>query len=345
MNSKQKFSDKVTVLSFLLCVGVVVQHTQWLYRESTWMNAIHDFLFFMVEVCVPFFFMLSGYLFFRTYSPEKWKEKLASRVRTLLIPYLIWNAVYVAFMMTLSKFNLIGQAIEVDGLGVILLWLNSETSPLWFVKYLMGFVLVSPLMYFVWKRRVLGAMVLVGLIALNIYNYYAGITQVPLNVNANNLPMFCYQYIFFAVGSYAALNLRDVMEVPTVAKTKIGTIAVLLLIVAYWCLIRQYGDTITNHTFRLLFCIAFWFAYDGMKQLTVRPWMKYSFFIYCSHLLLIMSAQGLTRLLFSRTGLDILHMPEYFLLPVVVTIAIIWVANLLKHLFPRVWSVITGARG
>lgn len=209
----------------------------------------------------------------------------------------------------------------------------------------MAFVLISPLMYFVWRKRLWGSLVLLGLIVLNAYNYYAGITQVPLNVNANNLPMFCYQYIFFAVGSYAALNCKALVEVPSRTKAIVGMIGATLLIIAYRCYIRQHGDVIVCHTFRLLFCIAFWFAYDGMKQLAVRPMMKYSFFIYCSHLLIIMSAQGVTRLLFGRIGLDILHMPEYFILPAIVICIIIRIANLLKKHLPNMWNVITGARG
>lgn len=117
MTTEQNFRDKVHILSFVLCSGVVLQHTQWLYKKSGLMNGVHDFLFFIVTACVPFFFMLSGYLFFRTYSSKKWKEKLISRLHTLLIPYLIWNAIYVVFMMIMGMLNVINHPIKLDGLG------------------------------------------------------------------------------------------------------------------------------------------------------------------------------------------------------------------------------------
>lgn len=209
----------------------------------------------------------------------------------------------------------------------------------------MGFVLISPLMYFVWRKRVLGAIGLLGLMALNIYDYYAGFIQVPLNVNSNNLPMFCYQYVFFAAGSYAAIHGKRLVENPSSIKARLGMIAILLLVGVYYCVIRKYGDVIINHTFRLLFCIAFWFAYDGMKMPSVKPWMKYSFFIYCCHLFIIMCAQGITRIIFSRIGLEVLHIPEYFILPIITIIIIIQIADMLKKYLPSVWKVVTGARG
>ena len=69
INSKNKisFSTKVSILSFVLCCGVVSQHVKWTCRDIEWLNALQSFWFFIVETCVPFFFMISGYLFFRTY--------------------------------------------------------------------------------------------------------------------------------------------------------------------------------------------------------------------------------------------------------------------------------------
>ena len=117
IRSAEQFRNKITAVQFLLSVGIVYQHTVWNYRENPILNAGQSFLFYLIETCVPFFFMISGYLFFRTYDKSKWKEKMLSRVRTLLIPYMVWNAIYTLFMVTLKRIGLISNLTISDNLG------------------------------------------------------------------------------------------------------------------------------------------------------------------------------------------------------------------------------------
>ena len=109
-NKEIRFRNKITFIQFLLSVGIVYQHTAWNYRECNILNLSQTFLFFLIETCVPFFFMISGFLFFRTYKPSKIKEKILSRVRTLLIPYVIWNTIYAVFIIGLTKIGFIHNA-------------------------------------------------------------------------------------------------------------------------------------------------------------------------------------------------------------------------------------------
>lgn len=146
----------------------------------------------------------------------------------------------------------------------------------------MAFVCISPLVYFVLRKKILGFLFIAFLLVVNAYNYYSGSMQVPLNINANNWIMFIYQYIFFAIGSFSALCLKSEIEKPSLKKSRYSLLMITMLIVIYWLYIKQYGDVITNHTFRWLWCINIWFVYDLLSKIKVRPWMKYSFFIYCS---------------------------------------------------------------
>ena len=56
------------------------------------------------------------------------------------------------------------------------------------------------------KNKYLGIIFLLGCMGLNCYFYYSGIMTLPINVNENSLIMLNYQYIFYGIGSYAALN-------------------------------------------------------------------------------------------------------------------------------------------
>lgn len=92
--------------------------------------------------------MMSGYLYFRNFSIDKVKIKLKSRVHTLLIPYLIWNLIYSIFLISLNNAGIVRNIVVGENMWeIVFRILNSEFSPLWFIKYLMYFVLASPLTY------------------------------------------------------------------------------------------------------------------------------------------------------------------------------------------------------
>lgn len=214
-------------------------------------------------------------------------------------------------------------------------------------KYLMVFVCISPLMYFVLRNMFLGAMTILALLLINAYNYYSGNMQVPLNVNANNWIMFIYQYVFFAIGSYGMLCFKRQIETPSNKKSKVGVCALLLLTAFYWGYLMHSGDVITNHTFRWLWCISLWFACDLLLEIKVRPWMKYSFFIYCAHMIFVMCFQGVTSIIYMKTtGLrPLLQISEYLWLPVLTIYILIKLGDILKSHTSRFWGLITGSRG
>lgn len=118
----------------------------------------------------PVFFMISGYLFFRTYSPSKAKMKIVSRMRTLLIPYLIWNTLYALFIIGLTRLGLIhNSTIDGDIGGILLQLINAEFSPLWFVKYLMVFSLIAPFFYYLLRRKIVGIITIFIMVILNAF--------------------------------------------------------------------------------------------------------------------------------------------------------------------------------
>ena len=202
-------------------------------------------------------------------------------------------------------------------------------------------------MYYVLRNKWIGALTIVVLLLANAYHYYNGKMQVPLNVNANNYVMFVYQYVFFAIGSYVALCFKKCTEYPSFKKSVFGIILLGCLIIVYWTYIAHKGDVITNHTFRWIWCMGVWFACDLLPEVKVRGWMKYAFFIYCSHLIFVMCFQGASSIIYSRMGemKPVLQISEYLWLPPFTIFFLIKIGNILKCRTPNLWGVITGNRG
>lgn len=118
MNSKDKItwelqSESLKALRFPLAVMVVFIHSFGLtdYNLPNWsnlsgmdINVAIQILFSHVlsHVAVPAFFLISGYFFFykvTNFDFATYKGKLRKRVHTLLIPYLLWNALYILWIV------------------------------------------------------------------------------------------------------------------------------------------------------------------------------------------------------------------------------------------------------
>ena len=91
--------NRLDIIRVLLTVGIVCRHATMtdLSASSAAFDTITKGIIWLTEICVPLFFVISGYLFFRN-TPEKpqpkwfW-EKYKSRFFSLLIPYLIANII------------------------------------------------------------------------------------------------------------------------------------------------------------------------------------------------------------------------------------------------------------
>lgn len=236
--------------------------------------------------------------------------------------------------------------IRIDLPGISRGILNAECSPQWFVRYLMLFMCLAPLTYFILRYRVLGGLVILGMFVFNFYNYYTGEFENGINVNANTLVMFNYQFIFYATGAYAALCWSKFVETPGKTKSLIGLAGLAILCLIYWIYLRQYGTYVSNHLFRWIWIPLFWFAYDFLPEKKVRPWMRFSFFIYCAHMFLIYCVQGLTTRIYSSLGPISRYFSsvEYLLLGVIVVFALVKVAALLKNNLPRLFNIANGGR-
>lgn len=342
------FSNKIILISIFMGICIVYQHVKFDRTLHPFINEWHDFAIFIRNACVPMFFAISGYLFFRGFNFAKLKSKLRRRVDTLLIPYLIWNIVYVILFVVLYKMGYMKSIpITLDFAGILKGVVNSECSPLWFVRYLMLFVCIAPLAYFVLRYRILGALFILGLVVMNIYNYMTGAFVNGIDVNANTLVMFNYQFIFFALGAYGALCWSQLIEHPSREKSYISIIIMLILVSLYWCYLKDNGTVWTNHIYRVFLIPLFWFAFDILPEIKIMPWMKFSFFIYCSHMFVLYCAQGITARIYPYLGKyqPLFAFVEYIILGILTVYLLLKIVTILKFRTPKIFCLISGNRG
>ena len=144
----------VDLLKVLLTAGIVFRHAELLGQlgQSAAFDRFNAGMMTATEICVPLFFVLSGFLFFRQ-TPERpgfrffW-EKLRRRLRSLLLPYFIANAL--AFAVFAAAYRWAPQWMS-GYFGddwknpLFVFWTGPVNLSLWFVRDLFIAVLTAPL--------------------------------------------------------------------------------------------------------------------------------------------------------------------------------------------------------
>ena len=197
----------------------------------------------LTHVCVPTFYLISGYLFF--IGLEKWNwyyylNKLRKRARTLLVPFLIWNTICILLTLfsVMRHEGWIGIQSFFEDNGYWRLywdckqwnldrtnWLggaNLSTSPylipLWFLRDLMIVSVCSPLLYLLFRKtQGLGVLLLVTCYVTGVFIPFSGFSIMA--------------FMFFGIGGYCSINKIDVTMLTYKLRYYIYIVAAILWIV------------------------------------------------------------------------------------------------------------------
>lgn len=155
-------SQTISNLRFPLMVGVVAIH---LGMSNTGFPAadIISKLFsgLIPSSCVPLFFLISGFLFFwkvKDFSLKTYGKKIKNRLRTLVIPYLIWNTFMIICYAAVHFFAPTLTSVENENVlqysladWITAYWNKSGGQPvsfqLWFLRNLIVMSFFSPIFF------------------------------------------------------------------------------------------------------------------------------------------------------------------------------------------------------
>ena len=216
----------------------------------------------LVKVAVPAFFVMSGYLFFANvekFTKEVYWQKLRRRIKTLLIPYIIWNLLMVAKLRDISLDT----------------FLTPANMPLWFLRDLMIVSLATPIIYI--GVRKLGWWIVAILMPI----YVTGIWAIQPDVNP-------YGVCFFTFGAVLSIKKRDLMETCGIFVIPACVLSVVLMI----AMIVSYGSEVYMGLmlmFRLTSVVAL-FGLAGIAHCGQSPMCDFgadaSYFVYLAHYVL-----------------------------------------------------------
>ncbi len=341
--NENQFRNKTTFFSFILICGVIFIHTYNLevYEVVPSNSLLGDCVYyferyfrFIQNACVPFFFLISGYLFYRNFDTKKIIEKYLSRFKSLVLPYLVWCSIYYLYFVFLSNISFFQQLIgntSIVHLNIFswLDWLwNDEYYVFWFIKDLIKLISISPIIYYLLKnhRKIRNGTFILFLFVLNNFN----IISLPFKPN-----------IFYLIGAYIGINCKKLPKANNVILNKISCISVLLLLLI--CIPLINGEM--HEILILMLCGSLWFGVNLVTTFdwTLPWWCKISFFIYCIHDLILEALEKIFLFAFGKHV--IFALLDYLFMPSITIMLSSVIAYFLKRRTPKIWNLLTGGRG
>lgn len=148
--------EVIDLLKVILTVGIVFRHAELVGMEgrSEAFDMFSRGMMFITEICVPLFFVISGYLYFRNVPAKPdvqffW-NKTRSRVFSLLIPYLIANVIAFGFYWAAYRYapNMMSGFFGDNWKNpLFIFWTGPINMSLWFIRDLIIACITAPLIW------------------------------------------------------------------------------------------------------------------------------------------------------------------------------------------------------
>lgn len=374
-------SDTIKYLRFPMTVGIILIHSDLarvgitIHGVQYGMNYPDWYLYFCVlfsetlsSICVPAFFVISGYLFFYKvdYNGSVYAQKLKKRIKTLLVPYILWNMIALLFRVVRMSplFSSIFQNVNNVEFHFSLIrlfnsffyddWTNGlfvypdigvrlespipMNGPMWYVRDLMIIILLTPIVYYLIKK--LKVWFLIG---MAIVLYYGSYHIFP---NMKSLTILIDYFFFFSWGAYYSINKLNIVE----QMRRIKYIPILFLILVVLCLITnstEYNRYVHFPTILtgIVSSVALVSYLLEKGRIHVNETLaNSSFFIFALHSLIL---NEIGKLLFICVGCNdspLMLLFLYILIPVVTILICVGLYKLLNRFAPAVCSLLTGGR-
>lgn len=346
--SRNQLSPAITWLRFPLIFLVIMLHAYSVVQipgeHATYFKVVYPFELWLGETGFPGFFLISGFLFFR--SHKTYFEKIKARCHSLLIPYLLWNTLLLAAYIGASVFGFpqdINEKSMEDDVWtdyLRLFWDRGSYDsgnfvpllcPLWYIRNLMIMSIISPLLYYIIKyiREVFLFIVAVWWMATP-HNAF-----IPQTI------------LFFSLGAYFAI--LDINPLEVADKKRWGVLTLFAAFAIGDILSHVHIGTPINlqiHRLSLIFNIPALFMLGAwcVRHGYTSKWLSNAaFIVFCIHYPIVVGLRKICATQYSDAS-DIIHILLYFVCVVISTALSLSVYQILNKYFPKVKNILSGNR-
>ena len=343
-------SKNIRKIRFPLIVLIVMIHSYFEVRGTSYGISIFRYIQIFLSqilsrIAVPLFFMISAYLLFLRYelSFGFYFSLLKKKIKSLLIPFLIWNVVVFFFFFFLQKIpfaakyssgNLKGFS-ELTFLETIeLVFLRPIANQFWFIRDLMILIIVSPLIKVFLDKGKVFTVFIVFVVML----YFS---------ESNTIQYFNFESLcFFVIGAYLSKYKSTNFSVD---KTLLISLSVIFLTVSIFEAYVYFNTLKYVYWLHYLnICFGVWVFWNYFLLLNERlsnkmfSLEKYTFITYAMHIPLNLIVY---RIIISLFPLNFLSLFGAYMATFTLSILVsILFGRFLNKFSPSFYAIITGNR-
>ncbi|MDO4266872.1 MAG: acyltransferase [Eubacteriales bacterium] len=350
--TEAQFRNKVTWFSFVFSLLVIWVHS---YNAQLFLGLTGDMaIVYRAEhrigeawgqIAVPGFFMISGYLFYRDFTWAKLQGKWNRRIRSLIVPFILWNFIYYAGYVIGSR---IPGISEVVGKGVVPVSLHALTDAVvnyrynyvfWYLYQLILLTALAPVLYVILRRVWSRVLLLTGLwviIELEL--------SLPL-VNGDAL-------LYYSTAAALALGSETVSAVKPAPSgmaeeawsVRGAVLGALMAAAAVW----TYNWGLSHAVIpgfvlcRMLAVAGLWLMVPGERLPAAREFMCHNFFLYATHFAFVRFINKAFSMVFHVTLWEPYAL--FLVMPVLVLAISSGLGRALRRFLPGLWNVLNGYR-
>jgi fucose 4-O-acetylase-like acetyltransferase len=171
--------------------------------------------------------MLSGIAFFKGYENKKYPAKIKSRIFTLIIPYLLWNTVWMIWEIFcsysfLANFSQINEPYPLTALSVLKgIFFYGSNIPFWFIFDIIVFSFSAPLLFLILRYKYIGIASVICLSILSLFGIH--------------LPSSIFYYptalIFYLIGGIIGYHYFDFISGKSTKPAQVISVAFLFIFI------------------------------------------------------------------------------------------------------------------
>ena len=344
----QRFTEAITWLRFPLIFLIILLHCYSTVRlpgdHGLYFRVIYPFSLWLGETGVPGFFFISGFLFFL--SKKSYQQKLETRFHTLLIPYLLWNALLIALYFLV---NVAGYPQDINGKNMAdytyidyirAFWDRGSYDegnfvpilcPFWYIRNLLIMSILSPVLYHIIKY------------VREIFLLAVAIWWLLTPHNA----FIAQTVLFFSLGAYFSI----------LGKNPLGTFCEQKKLYVTLCIVLAFADIVVHtayvtpinlqlHRLALIFNIPTLFLladYCCQRGFTSKLLPNAAFIVFSVHYPIVVVMRKVCAAKLGEAS-DLIHIPLYFLCVIIATIISILIYIGLDRYLPKVKNILSGNR-
>lgn len=336
----REYSNAIDTLKVIAIVMVLYIHSAGIVIhenivEAGWLINFKYFISSIVSSCaVPIFFMLAGILLYK--RDFTWKDNIKKKVKTLLIPYLLVNLIWIIIFLVAYQFDF-AKSFFVNKDWIIQEWnikdwidafignpMYPMVFPLWFIRDLLVLNILSKMIK----------------ILIDYYPKILFIIMFCLWIVNFNLHVFFLQYqslFFFSVGYYI---VKFKINLNTAKKVNLTRLSIMYILVIILELITR---NIYIHQLQILISIVFWFKI--VIKIKNKIFMKYSKYVFGIFLFHEWSLTILKKILIKVISINsVSNIFIYVFAPVIIIFLLIFFLKLFERYANRFYKIVMGYR-